>query len=277
MRSALGRSFHWLKNYDVVENAKWHLVSNPADAEEVKSAAIEILPSAQIDMLVDPRLGHSNPGFAMAHAVMRAMQICIDDGSPMLMATPDFVYGDGTIRTMMDVADRPGTCAGVAHIRVLPTFLSTIEPGLSNANLMDRAFRHAHSTWRDGQCGADPTMSYHSGISWKWIGCGLSAVQHHMPSPFLVNFTPSDLKVWENDGKPGFGFWDHDWPTHLLREQRLRWIGSSDAAFMAEVTDPLCNLAKLMPRNPLDPDGFFKDSYHCQIQRQFVTIFRGEP
>ena len=278
MRSALGRSFHWPRNYDVVENAKWHLVSTPEDAAAVLALAREILPSATIDILVDPRLTQfDNPGYALALAVMKAMDACLADNAPLLMATPDFVYGNGTIRTMMDIADRPGTVAGMAHIRVLPTFLSTLgdEP-LTNANLMHRAFAHSHLTWRDVQCGADPTMTYHCGVSWKWIGCGLAAVQHHMPSPFLVNFLPSDRELWQNKGEPGFGFWDHDWPTYLLRDQRMRWIGSSDAAFMAEVTDPLANLGKLLPRNPVDPDAFFKDAYHCKIQRQFVTIFRGE-
>ncbi len=281
MSHALGRSFHWKKNYAEVERAKWHLVSTPEDAPAVLALAKEILPDATVDILVDPRLTqHSNPGFALALAVMKAMDACLADGSPMLMATPDFVYGNGTIRAMMDIADRPGVCAGMAHIRVKPSYLNAIDnsisPVPSNAQLMHMAFAHAHDTWRDVQCGADPTMSYHCGVTWKWIGCGLAAVQHHMPSPFLVNFLPKDAELWQNKSDPGFGFWDHDWPTFLLRDERMRWIGSSDAAFMAEVTDPLANLAKLLPRNPIDPDAFFKDAYHCKIQRQFVTIFRGE-
>ncbi len=283
MRTALGRSLHWPMNLRTVEDCKWHLVSTPADAQALKEIAQEILPRAKIDILVDPRLGENiNHGRQMAEAVMKVMEICIEDKAPMLMAPPDFVYGDGTIQNMLAIGDQPGTCVGVAHIRVVPSFLNAISAKESmypqtNAQLMHEAFAHAHSTWRDVQCGADPTMSYHCGVTWKWIGCGLAAVQHHMPSPFLVNFIPKDLELWKNGGEPGFGFWDHDWPEFLLKDQRMRWIGSSDAAFMAEITDPLANLGKLLPRNAKDPDAFFKDAYHCKIQRQFVTIFRGEP
>lgn len=283
MRSALGRSLLWPQNYATVANAKWHLVSTPQDADELKAIARELLPLAEVDILVDPRVSQSSDhGYSLALAVIKSIEICLKDKAPMLMATPDFVFGDGTIKAMMDIADQPGTVAGMAHIRVLPGFLSHLDfdSALSPKNswLMKLAFQNAHLTWRDVQCGADPTMAYHCGVSWKWIdvACTTAAVQHHMPSPFLVNFTKRDLETWKNGGEPGFGFWDHDWPTFLLAEQRMRWIGSSDAAFMAEVTEPLANLGKMLPRNPLDPDAFFKDAYHCRIQRQFVSIFRGE-
>lgn len=282
MRSALGRSLLWPKNYDTVREAKWHLVSVPQDAEAVKALAHELLPHAEVDICVDPRVMQaSDHGLSLALDLMKVMDICIKDNAPMLMATPDFVYGDGTIRAMMEIADQPGTVAGMAHIRVLPGFLAHIGFNVTgkiptNAQLMNIAFKNCHGTWQDTQCGADPTMSYHCGVSWKWLNENTAAVQHHMPSPFLVNFISKDKDVWRNGGEPGFGFWDHDWPAFLLNDQRLRWIGSSDAAFMAEVTEPMANLGKMLPRNPLDPDAFFKDSYHCRIQRQFVSIFRGE-
>ncbi len=281
MTSALGRSLKWDLNYKAVRRAKWHLVSNPRDAQDLRNIAASILPDSEIDILVDPRIGNGNPGLHLAEAVMKVMQMCLDDSGPLLMATPDFVYGNGTIGSMMAIADRPGTCASMAHIRVLPDFLNSLGDGgpmvLKNSNLMWRAFHHSHSTWQDVQCGADPTMSFHCGVTWKWIGPGIAAVQHHMPSPFLINFMARDLDDWQNDGQPGFGFWDHDWPEFLIKAQRLRLIGSSDIAFMAEVTDPNANLGSMLPRNPLDPDAYFREAYHCKIQRQFVSCFRGEP
>jgi hypothetical protein len=280
MRSALGRSLRWRHNYESVKNAKWHLVSTPQDAQAAKDAALEILPQAQIDILVDPRLGEGiNHGEPLAAAVMKLMKICIDDDAPCLMATTDFVYGDGTIQAMINLGNRPGICVGMAHIRVVPEFLNEMNAhseAWTNATLMDFAWKHAHPTWNYTERSCNPTMSYHCGTTWEWLPTGEAAVEHHMPSPFLVNFIAKDLVVWQNKGKPGFGFWDHDWPTFLLEDQRLRWIGSSDAAFMAEVTDATANCGELMPRNALDPDAFFKDAYHCKIQHQFVTIFRGE-
>jgi hypothetical protein len=99
-----------------------------------------------------------------------------------------------------------------------------------------------------------------------------------MPSPFFCNFLQEDLNSFSRfaEGRPpGFGYFDHWWPSDLLINGRFRFIGSSDIACMLEITEPHKNVP---PWNePTDPpDEFMHERLQNLYLKQFVSCFRSQ-
>ena len=262
----------------MVEEAEW-LITSSSKEEYLRSVVsiANIFPKSKHTPFIYPELENPNidRGQILIKSVQQSVDICLQDSSPMLMATPDFIYGNGTIGTFAKVADEPGSCATIANIRVLPSILRCLSDGEfyigKNSDLVMDAFSCLHKSWSES-----PKNLYHSGVKVKELPGRMWAVEHFMPSPFYVNFLECDkqpFKEWHERKPPGFGLWDHVWPTYLLEQGRLRYIGSSDAAVMLEVTDHDMNVPPLnKPENP--QDKFFRNHFHNNIQRQFVSIFR---
>lgn len=81
-----------------------------------------------------------------------------------------------------------------------------------------------------------------------------------------------DLEYFKKDRYDG---WDHRWPATW--NQRMRYIGSSDAAFMVEVTQPNSNLARINRTNFFHhTDSYREDRAHHKVNRQILAIFREE-
>ena len=276
---ALSRSLRWPLNNVAIVGAKWTILSD-CDGERAKSICRKVLPGCHVTVLTVPELaGPCDFGQISMAAVIHTAKTCIAEKSQFLMATPDFVFGDGTIANMLEVAKRKDSCVGMAHIRVLPEFMEVLpHTYLDNQELMARAFQFAHPTWTLSEVGVDPSMSYWGGISWRRLNDSTVAVTHRLISTFLVNFKQWDVEYFARPAgaKPtSFGKWDHGWNEYLIEQGRLRIIGSSDGAAMAEITKPDANLSPMMPANNADPDAFYLDLPHTRIQRQFTSIFRG--
>lgn len=275
LRYALCTSLAWSKNFPVCEEAEWLLTTDSEESfSEAKKTIKSFFPKATAIPFIYPEI--SRPGVDSGMLLIKSLQetvnICLRENSPMLMATPDFVYGNGTIDTFQQIADEPGSCATIANIRVLPNIIPTLSKERSNSDLVGVAFEQLHPSWRES-----PKNLYRGGVRWRSTSPGIYAVEHFMPSPFYVNFTEDDknhFREWHERRPPGFGLWDHVWPTHLLEDGRLRFIGGSDAALMIEITDEDKNVPPL--NGPNDPPGkFFRNHFHNNVQHQFVSIFRG--
>ncbi len=279
LESALGRSLSWPKNKASVHGAEWIITcASAAEAGRIRSIIKKISESFRIrEYIVD---GLDAPGIDTGRVLIEtlrgAIQFCLIDKEPMLMATPDFIYGEGTIEAFKIIAGEYGSCATIAHMRVLPTILTELSGfGPSNNLLMSIAWRHPHISWYNSDAERSPSILYQGGVKWHKISQNIKAVQHYMPSPFFVNFIAKDIEhfqEFDENRPPGFGMWDHIWPAHLLKQGRLRFIGSSEAAMMIEVTDAYKNVP---PENLPHQDGFFRKHFHNDIQKQFISIFKG--
>lgn len=253
-----------------------------ASAKTAMQTVLGFSPKAQFEVLmtkelIDPRY---DVGMILIEGIHILVKKCIENNTALLMATPDFIFGEGTLDVFKKVGSDKGSCVTIAHLRVLPEILGEIsEVPLSNAKLMGLGYKHAHSAWVKCERSCDPGMSYLGGISWQWVAEGIAAVRHYLPSPFYVNFTEEDVQTfktnWGNK-PPAFGLWDHVWPHKLIESGRLRYIGSSDAAMMIEVTDEYANIPPWNPPGKSNEDEYFRNEYQNHIQKQFVSVFRGE-
>jgi hypothetical protein len=286
LEEALLMSFSWHNNALALKDAVFSVVTDGVEGSVLARNLISaVIPTAQFDNFVCPDLGlpGGDYGIIILKPLLSVIRKCIAEDVPMLMATVDFIYGNGTLKAFDTVCNQPGTCASIAHIRATREILKDLKivgnifnSPVWNDELVSAAWRWPHISWTGSEYGVKNCMSYRSGISWQSIERNVVAVQHVMPSPFYCRFLESDLEVLgaSYDGRPpGFGSWDHKWAKHLIADGRLRYIGSSDAAVMVEVTDKDKNVP------PVDPPGlktmFFNADTHNRIHKQFISVLRG--
>ncbi len=287
LERCLGASLRWPKNFEAIRDAKWNILCHASEFNKVVEVATKVLPPEQIDTIeVHQSIEEltARRGIIMNDGLLVVVKKCIQENSQMLMATPDFIFGDGTIANMRQVGRQDGTCVSMAHPRVVPDILNQISPDkpLSNPELVTLAMKNPHQAWKTSEFGHNPSGTEVGGILWRRISPTVITLQHRMPSPYLVSFIQSDLEFLSTDTpyKVGaFGQWDHDWSVKIIGEERHRMVLSSDACFMAEVTSPELNCPPLRPINHAEPDIFWKQErldhlLNHKINRQYVATFR---
>jgi hypothetical protein len=274
-QTALARSLAWPQNKEELRNAHWHIFGRLEDTQRVYEIATQVLPCSQIEL--KPMRITANQTDPLA-CVMDVMRMCLLEQVPMLMAPPDTIFGDGAVKALMTYGRHQGTCVSMCHPRVLPELthhLTNIPP--TNPQFVRLALAHPHKSWVQSARGSPANGSRHGGIYWQSIDENTIAVQHRLPTIYLANFTDEDRKFFsrpQQNSPPQIGLWDWLWPSDLIRTERLRHIGSSDAAFACEVTESWKNVPQNLVVNPREPDAFFADGLHFKINRQYVSCFR---
>lgn len=223
-------------------------------------------------------------GAILLNGLLHTMSLCLKEGSQLLTAPPDTIFGDGTVPNLLHIGNQDGTCVAVAHPRVSPSIFAQFKKGqpFSNPQLVTAAWKHLHKAMSEGEAGLQRSNSFVGGISWRKLPSdnSLVSVQHRLPTCYLASFTPGDITFFQqpHDGlPPTYGTWDHGWPGQcLIPQQRQRYVGSSDACFIIELTDEDKNVPPLMNGNPYEPDAFWRTEPHNAHNRQQCVIFRGE-
>jgi hypothetical protein len=219
-----------------------------------------------------PLTFRENTGTTVGFAMFEELERCIAEDASLLFVPPDTIFGDGTIPNLISLGDFPRVCVSVGSVRVLPQILDAVSVPLENAQLVRLAWEHLHSTWVEAEMGREIVNSWRGGVAWKKLGEGMYAVQHRLPSPWLVNPMPSDVS-WLR-AKGSIGAWDHEWPAKLVNEGRQRLVGSSDIAFMVEITPAEESNCPTAPANPEEPDSFHLDNSHNHVNRNTVALYR---
>lgn len=194
---------------------------------------------------------------------------CLEAKSPMLLLPSDTIWGDGSLFSLAELGSDPESVVVVPHPRVLPTILD--ESFGSNAEMVALSWKHLHRSWSEAMRGHPRQNSFVGGTAWDEIGPGIMAVTHRLPTPYFVNWTAQDLDFFKT--RVGYGSFDHEWPGALLMQQgRMRFVGSSDAVFMAEVTEKEKNVPPVV--RGADPNKFWKSQPHNVFNRQVTAIWR---
>lgn len=279
-------SLCWPKNREALQHAVWMIYTMPSEVGRLKDIASRAIPSDQIECIALPSIIQGALPTAQTflfRALVSAMHECLSDGSQFLMAPPDTLFSEDSIPTLIEAGEPQGTCIAVAHPRVHPSILShlTEKEPMHGARMVSLSFQseHLHRTWSDCEVGKAMVNSYVSGVSWRRFGSNLIAVAHRLPTVYLANFVAEDLNFFLHPkrGQPqNFGYWDHQWPSELTNHGRQRIIGSSDAAFIVELTAPLDNIPPLRNANPFDPSAFSRQEPHNIANLNTTVIFRPE-
>lgn len=269
MKEGLRRSLAFPSNAEAVKDATWIIPTLKENETFCREVAGDIRTE-----FVFADIEHNENGIDfIQRGLCYAIKACLERNESFLMALPDSVFAEGTIKNMVDVGNAPALCVCFAHMRVLPSFLDEMDGWLlTPEKMVSMAYRHAHPTWSNAKAGLEMSNSFHGGIVWKRLTDKLVAVQHRLPTASYVNFVPEDLEYFKKDRYDG---WDHRWPETW--NQRMRYLGSSDAAFMVEVTQPKSNLARINRTNFFHhTDSYREDRTHHRINRQILAIFREE-
>ncbi len=174
------------------------------------------------------------------------------------------------------------TCVLVPHARVNASIFGALtDDPTSGAELVNLIFKHQHKSWSGSEIGIENQSTFIGGIAWeKCKGTDKTwTVMHALPTPYLMNFIPADKGFFQtsHDGsEPVFGAIDHLFPMSLIKDQRQRWIGSSDVVCIAEVTKEEANVPAKYEVNPLESDAFWRGALHNKLNRQYRYVMRGE-
>lgn len=245
----------------------------------IKDTEFMLLPAEELE---------KNPhaaGHFMKQAFIMEMGRCLAFNSQILIVPPDTIWGDGSVPHLVELGKQRDSVIFAAHVRVLPEIIDDIKaaregnrfgPGpITNAKLVSLAFKRLHKTWEEAEDGRKEINSYVGGVLWRYLSENLYAVTHRLPTPYLINPTPEDVAFFNQ--QLHFGVIDHAWPHGCLIEtERQRLIGSSDGAFMVEITDPGANIPPVAPYHADEPDLFWRNLSHNKINRMNTIIFRGE-
>lgn len=267
-RGLLG-SLCWPRNKAIIEGSTWNIFTD--DENKLKLLVLES------GLKVKLNVKHTNTMrryVDLPHsAIVWQIEECLKTKDRLLFAPPDTIFGDGAIEGIHKNCRETGAAVASAHPRVVPDILSSLEgrhrPS-TNADLSTLAWQTLHRSWQEAETGHVRQNSFVGGVSWNKTRDVIS-VTHRLPTTYMVDFTEEDLNFFKV--AHSFGAWDHDWPTHILYPRgRVRYLGSSDLAFVCEVTDKDKNIPPIVPN--ANPDDFHHKRPHNELNKQFVSVFR---
>ncbi len=248
------KSLAQLKNkrcfYD--ENTRWNICTDDKHFDHVRRTVDIYFPELEVNLISRSDLRrYIDP---IQAATIWQIEESIRNKSKVILAPPDTIYSDGTIKSMLDKASE-GTCVAVAHPRTLPSILEHEFIGLSNPDLVSLAWKHLHQSWSHAEMGCDGYNFRAGGVQWEYINSEQIRGIHMLPSPYLLQFTSEDLDFFKH--QISFGSFDHIWSAQMLIPQgRRKYMNSSEDGFIIEITDQHKNVPPLFPG---DQEKFWRE------------------
>jgi len=253
------------RNRQALSGARFNVFTSRYDRERVKrelskfNAEINTLDVTDLRDRID----------ITQSALIWQIRECLKNNSKLFMCPPDTFWVDGSIENLFNMAKNDNTSIAVAHPRALNSVLN--EDLSSSPMAVSAVFRHLHRSWFQAEIGHEFQNMYYGGVEWQKVKNNY-LVTHLLPTVYLCAFTPFDLKYFEL--APCFGYFDHEWPRELYKQNRLSAIGSSDIAFCFEITDPLKNVPPFNENHPRRE--FWREFEHNKMFKGFRFVFRGE-
>lgn len=272
LENGCAASLGWPLNRAAIKGATWSIFTEESNFERVDEIRVRtgVTHGKNIKLI-----GGVNPTAAFSNALYDEMQKCVDQKATFLFALPDYIFGDGTVQNLLNLSStEPNLCLAVPNTRVLPSIMEYFKDPWRNDELVSLAFTPSlmHQTWRESEIGNAKINTFYGGVSWKKVSEDLICVTHRLPSSYMCQFLQSDIEYFRK--QLTFAAWDHEWPTKLLAEGRQRFIGSSDVAFITEITEHDKNCSPNIAVSPEGPSVFHRSMPHHKQNHSFVTVFR---
>lgn len=269
-RRACLKSLSWPDNRQALIGATWNICTDNAYADHLKREINKAMPEANVSIRgTDQLRDFIDPAQS---AVIWQIKECLKKKQRLLIAPPDTIFGEGTIGNLLLLGREDRTVLTVPHPRVLPSILTELEETTHNPSLATLAWKHLHQSWTDAEIGHVRQNSFVGGVKWQRLNEKTIAVTHRLPTPYLLDFTEEDLQYFKT--QISFGSFDHVYPSDILiPRERQRYVASSDACFICEITERDKNVPPIW-QGPLD--GFWRHNLQSQINNQVTAIFRME-
>ena len=263
------RSLCWPLNRKALEGAVWSVYTNEGGLSSVE----RILAPVGLEFQVKQLHVENNVGKQMSLCLQEEMKACVQQDAALFLAPPDTIFGEGTVQTLVNLGAEGANAISVPHPRVLSDTFPDLSEPTSNAKLVSLAIEHMHEVWQLANITLPKNNAYYSGAGWRQIADKLYAVTMRIPTPYFIKPQERDIETLAASGPGG---WDHKWPQHLVKEERHRVVGSSDAAFMVELSPANLPQGPVRDSNKTEPDQYRGGLLHHQVNRNTVTIWRAE-
>jgi hypothetical protein len=165
----------------------------------------------------------------------------VKDKAMILLSPPDTIFSDFSILNMVKMANGKGVSIALPHGRVSHSCVSKeLKNKLNNGKIDSRAMVDIFLTCQHSAFKCSSEEDDINCIPWGAISSNKFdqhhvSVIHNLPSIYLITPTKSDILFFNR--RVSYYIMDHLWQHLLMRESRLKVIGSSDIAFAMEITD----------------------------------------
>lgn len=264
------KSLAFTDNYKAIKEhcSKWNIFTNPEYLDYAKELMKTTFPDTVMNIQSTEELRTYTD--TLQSALVYQIDECLKSKDRFLFAPPDTIFANGTVKNLMTFGREKRTCVAVAHPRVLPGILMRLNQFQKPEELVKAFTEYMHPSFEDAEVGHKRQNSFIGGIRWERLDTNNISVTHHLPTIYFADFTQEDLMYFKT--QTSFGSYDHLWPADiLLRANRQRYVGSSDGAFIMELTERWKNLPPVKPGNP---DDFWANHAHNLHNRSTAVIFR---
>ncbi|HEX6827263.1 MAG TPA: hypothetical protein VF077_13170 [Nitrospiraceae bacterium] len=238
--------------------------TKPGEEARLSEAIRSELGSLPIEIQVDPIPQGLDKWKHDLHPLLNIIDRVLQRGTKMLAVMPDIGFGNGSIGNLFRYARGKNVCVSAPHLRVLPD--CPIQWPMTNAELLRLAMKHPHQSQREAWVNKSRN-GHMGGISLTPLTDRLTAMVHHLPTPFLSTMSVSDRDFFRQ--APDMGSFDHRWPSLLMMEGRYRVIGSSELFFAVEITEAHNNHVE-MKDDALNSEIYREYELHHTVNEFFV-------
>ena len=192
-----------------------------------------------------------------------------------LMALPDFFFGDSTVCNLVGAGMGRDSCLAAVHMRVNDDHFGELikerQSAISNEELVSLALVSAHQNWSESFADRPNNLCHVSGVSVQPLPNGILLVTHHLPTVFFLRVRDSDVEYFR---RSDYHAWDHEWPSILISERRYKFIGSSDAVFVVELTGRNSHLITFSGEHANDRYLGSHQLLHHSVNEAFMAVLR---
>ena len=205
------------------------------------------------------------------------IQKCLDENAILVAGSCDSIWGNNSVSNGVRLVRGKDICIAAPHPRISrekaeanESFkkLKNYDHVIENNELVKLAFDCAHSSVINSFDDKDNNAT-HAGLSLRRLNECDIAVISNLPSAYILSLKPQDLKFYT---RYLYNEWDKRWSRRLLKENRMKVVGSSQVLFCAELTeddvgasckDGLLFNDKYISKIPRLLHNFVCNSYYC--------------